>query len=93
MAYLIEILFSSFRILRIANVVALSPLQGDSYRLYEWERGKTIVIAIDGRETTIERSMEKRSYESMYKTDTKTEAKRLRATISAVGGVIFIWKQ
>ena len=34
--------------------------------------------------------MEKRGHESMYKTDTKTEAKR--ATTSAVGGVKVIWE-
>ena len=44
----------------------------------------TIDIAIVGRAITMLRAIKKKSNESMYKTDTKNEAKRSRATTFAV---------
>ena len=40
-------------------------------------------LVIVGRAITIPRAIQKRSYKSMYKTDAKREAKRLRATTFA----------
>ena len=39
---------------------------------------------IVGRAITIWRAIQKRTNESMFKTDTKYEAKRLRATVFAI---------
>ena len=44
----------------------------------------TIAVAIVGRAITIWEAIQKRSYEPIYKTHTKIEAKRLRATIFAI---------
>ena len=43
-----------------------------------------IVRAIVGRATTIGQAIQKRSHEPIYKTHTKIEAKRLRATTFAI---------
>ena len=44
----------------------------------------TIAIAIVGRAITIWEAMKKRSHEPIYKTHTKVEEKRLRATTFAI---------
>ena len=41
------------------------------YRLLEREKATTITVAIVGRAKTIERALEKRSYEQRSKTETK----------------------
>jgi hypothetical protein len=44
----------------------------------------TIAVAIVGRAITIWEAIQKRSHEPIYKTHTKIEAKRLRATTLAI---------
>ena len=44
----------------------------------------TIAVAIVGRAITIWEEVQKRSHEQIYKTHTKIEAKRLRATTFAI---------
>jgi hypothetical protein len=46
----------------------------------ERKRATTIAIAIVGRAITIWEAIQKRSHEPIYKTHTKIEAKRLKAT-------------
>ena len=48
------------------------------------KRATSIAVAIVGREKTIWEAIQKRSYEPIYKTYTKIEAKRLRATTFAI---------
>ena len=55
---------------------SLSPLR--------LKKATTVTIAIVGIAITIQRAIEKRSHESMCKTDTKGEAKRLRTTTFAL---------
>ena len=45
---------------------------------------KTLAVAIVGRAINIREATQKRSHESSYKTYTKNEAKRLRATTIAI---------
>ena len=42
------------------------------------------ITLIVGSVITIQRAIQKRSYDNIYKPDTKNEAKRLRATIFAI---------
>ena len=57
----------------IAIIVALSR-----------KRATTIAVAIVGRAITIWEAIQKRSHEPNYKTHTKIEAKRLRATTFSI---------
>ena len=52
-------------------------LKGDSEKI-------TVAVAIVGRAITIWEAIQKRSHEPIYKTYTKIEAKRLRATTFAI---------
>ena len=47
-------------------------------------RATTIAIRNNGRAITIWKAIQKRSHEPIYKTHTKIEAKRLRATTFAI---------
>ena len=48
------------------------------------KRATTIAVAIVERAITIWEAIQKRSHEPIYKTQTKIEAKRLRATTFAI---------
>ena len=61
--------------LLIALSIVIAP-KGDS--------DKFSFIAFEREKAIVERAIQKRSYETMYKTDIKNEAKRLRATTFAV---------
>ena len=53
-------------------------------RLYERKRSTTIAVGIVGIAITIWEAIQQRSHEPIYKTHTKIEAKRLRATTFAI---------
>ena len=63
----------------LSKVIALLTIA-----LKERKRATTIAVAIVGRAINIWEAIQKRSYEPIYKTHTKIEAKNLRATTFAI---------
>ena len=62
----------------LSKVIALPAIA------IERKKAATFAVAIVGRAITIWEAIQKRSHEPIYKTHTKTEAKRLRSTTFAI---------